>query len=45
MGTEGFSQTYLEDHMIGNKKGNPELFAEEEPGRYRCVRPSDYSAI
>ena len=45
VGTEGFSQTYLEDHMVGNEKGNQELFVEEEPGRYRCVRPSDYSPI
>jgi hypothetical protein len=45
VGTEGFSQSYLEEHAVGNEKGNPELFIEEESGRYRCVRPSDYSPI
>lgn len=45
VGTEGFSESYIQDHVQGNDKGNPELFVEVEPGRYRCLRPSDYNAI
>jgi len=44
-GVDGFSQGYIEDHLIGNKKGNVELFEEVGPDRYRCARPSDYSPI
>lgn len=44
-GMEGFSNEYLEDHAIGNKKGNQELFKKVGPDHYRCVTPSDYGAI
>ena len=44
-GVEGYSPDYLEEHKIGNKLGNKELFKEVVPGRFRCATPSDYSAI
>lgn len=44
-GVEGFSRKYIEEHLIGNDKGKPELFEEVGPERYRCARPSDYSPI
>lgn len=42
-GTEGLSRGFLDEHAVGNDAGNPELFEEVAPGRYRCSPLGDYA--
>ena len=42
-GSEGLSRGFLDEHAMGNAQGNPELFEEVAPGRYRCSRLGDYA--